>query len=57
MKYFWEVLAVLYTIGLLIVCVSGYYKYQTGKIVIAMLAALLVSALMKIGRKRLLKSK
>lgn len=57
MKYFWEVLAVLYTIALLIVCISGYYRYQAGKIAVAMLAALLVSALMKIGRKRLFKSK
>lgn len=57
MKYFWEIAAVLYTIALLIVCISGYYRYQAGKIAVAMLAALLVSALMKIGRKRLFKSK
>ena len=57
MKYFWEVLAILYIIGLLIVCISGYYQYQAGKIIVAMLAALLVSALMKIGRKHWLKSK
>ena len=57
MKYFWEVLSLVYIIGLLVLIIGGYYKYQAGKIAIALLAAFLVSALMNVGRNRLFKSK
>lgn len=57
MKYFWEILSVIYIIGLIVIAAGGYYRYQAGKIAIAALVAFLVSALMKIGRKWLLKSK
>ncbi len=51
MKYFWEVLTVIYIAILIIIVLKKYYTYLIGKIMLAFIAGLLSSSLMKIVNK------
>lgn len=51
MKFFWEILTIIYTFIIIIVLVTGFYEHLFGKILLGFAAGLLFSSIMKVIRK------
>lgn len=51
MKSFWKILSVTYVFIIIIVFVTGFYKYLFGKILLGFIAGLITSSIMKVIRK------